>query len=111
MNDCGDEFGPVEHLLVGALADVSTPCQRRHRLQRQLLKVVIQELRGGRKSRARAPEDQHQSLKPLPPRTSTSRRGKMTPRIGRDEKIRRVPQPPRRTKQPRSASSGGQNRH
>ncbi len=80
MNELGDEFVSVEHLLL-ALGVVP----------RDALLEALQEVRGSQKVTSQDPEGTYQALEKFGRDfTALAEQGKLDPVIGRDEEIRRV---------------------
>ena len=89
----GDEFVTVEHLLMGH-AEQSDPVGKALTAagaRPDVVKQVVEQLRGGRKADSQSAESQFQSLdKYTRDLTALARQGKLDPVIGRDDEIRRV---------------------
>ena len=89
----GNEFTPIEYLLLGILLEKSSASAllKTAGMSEQSLRQAIQELSGGQKSNSQSAEERYQSLaKYAVNLNEKARSGKLDPVIGRDEEIRRV---------------------
>ena len=93
MNDLGDEYVSLEHLLL-ALADTNNSVAnilKGSGISKRQLIAAIEELRGGNKVDSQNAEEQYQSLDRYANNLNQlAETGKLDPVIGRDEEIRRV---------------------
>ena len=93
MNDLGDEYVSLEHLLL-ALADTNNSVAnilKGSGISKRQLIAAIEELRGGNKVDSQNAEEQYQSLDQYANNLNQlAETGKLDPVIGRDEEIRRV---------------------
>ena len=89
----GNEFTPIEYLLLGILLEKSNAASilKNCGVTEKSLRQAIQELSGGQKTKSQSAEDQYQALaKYAVNLNEKARSGKLDPVIGRDEEIRRV---------------------
>lgn len=93
MNDLGDEFLSVEHLLLAMTRgdDAASRLLRESRISHGDVLKAMKDLRGGQSVKDQNPEDKYRALdKYGRDLTDLARRGKLDPVIGRDDEIRRV---------------------
>ena len=91
-----DEYLSTEHLLLGILADRTTPAGRllaQAGVDREKVYAALQAIRGGQRVTDASPETKYQALERYGrDLTAMAREGKLDPVIGRDDEIRRVVQ-------------------
>jgi len=87
----GDEFISVEHLFLGILATSNRAKDVLLGINYNLVKKVLDEIRGGQKITDQSPESKYQILEKYTRNlTQEAREKKLDPVIGREEEIRRV---------------------